>query len=545
LRFEKTEERLKKARWLVVACLTLPGLVAGQQAPPETPPDKPPETRSEREREKRSEKDAERKSDEKKEPPRAEESVTQRTVTIGSGPVAYTAVVGTFVLRDSKDEPRANIGYTYYRKRDVADLSQRPITFAYNGGPGSSSVWLHMGALGPRRIVTTDPGATPPAPYRIVDNPESVLDRTDLVMIDPVGTGFSRPVGDAKEKDFWGVDQDIESVSQFIKQFVSEQGRWNSPKYLLGESYGTTRSAGVVDYLQTRENMAFNGVILVSVALDIEAIFAWAGNDRPYALFLPTYAAAAWFHKALPSQPKELNPFLDEVRQYALGAYTTALMKGDTLPDAERRAVAEKLHQYTGLSVDYLEKARLRVREPQFAQELLRDHHVTVGRLDSRFTGVTLDLLSEEAEYDPQSAAISAAYTAALFSYMSQELKFNPRRTYVVSNRDAFPSWDWKHKVGDARIPIPFANTGPDLAHALAYNPNLRVLVMNGIYDMATPFLATEYMVSHLNVEKKLSERVEMKYYEAGHMMYIHEPSRKSFKADVAAFIDRTAGGRR
>ena len=504
---------------LLVACALGPNISAiGQEKPPEKPPAEDP----------------------KKEPPKNEQSVTQRSVVIGGAPINYTATVGTFLVRNDRGEPRASFGYTAYVKRDVGDASRRPITFAYNGGPGSSSVWLHMGALGPRRIVASDPSATPPPPYRIVDNPESLLDRSDIVMIDPVGTGFARPVGDAKEKDFWGVDQDIEWVSQFIKQFVTDRGRWNSPKYLLGESYGTTRSAGVVDYLQTREHMAFNGVILVSVALDIEALFPWPGNERPFALFLPTYAAAAWFHKVLPSPPKDLEPFLTEVRQYALGPYTTALQKGDSLPEAERHAVAEKLHQYTGLSTDYIEKSRLRLTESQFAKELLREHRETVGRLDARFTGVTFDLLEKDAEYDPQEAAISAAYTAALLSYLHGELKFGQDKIYMISNRAAFPAWDWKHKIGES-FPMPIANTGPDLAHALGYNPNLRILILNGVYDMATPILATEYMVSHLNVEKKLSDRVEMKYYPAGHMMYVHEPSLKAFKADVGAFIDRTS----
>ena len=476
----------------------------------------------------------------KKGSPVAQQSVTQHTVVIGGVPVNYTATAGTLILRDEKDEPRASVGYTAYTKRDVSDLSRRPITFAYNGGPGSSSIWLHMGALGPRRIVTVDAASTLPAPYKVVDNADSPLDKTDLVLIDPVGTGLSLPVGEAKEKDFWGVDQDIAAVSQFIKQYVSDNGRWNSPKYLLGESYGTTRSAGVVDYLQTRDNMAFNGVILVSVALDIETLFPWTGNDRPYALFLPSYAACAWYHKVLPSQPASLDALLADARSYALGPYSDALMKGDTVSDAERRAVAEKLHQFTGLSAEYIEKAKLRVSESQFSQELLREHHVTIGRLDARFTGVTFDLLGENAEYDPQSAAISAAFTAAFLDYLHRELKFGDGKTYVVTSDKAFPAWDWKHKVGDGFFPQPVANTGPDMAHALGYNPNLRLLVLNGIYDMATPILATEFMMSHLNLEKSLRDHVEMKYYPAGHMMYINEPSLKSFKADVAAFIDRT-----
>jgi carboxypeptidase C (cathepsin A) len=479
------------------------------------------------------------------EPPKPEQSVTRHGVTIGGRTIDYTATAGTLILRNDRDEPTASVGYVAYALRhesDGADLSRRPITFAYNGGPGSSSVWLHMGALGPRRIVTTDAGPTPPAPYRVVDNSYSLLDKTDLVMVDPVGTGISRPVGDSKEKDFWGVDQDIAAVSRFIKQYVSDNQRWNSPKYLLGESYGTTRSAGIVDHLQTKDNMAFNGVILVSVALDVEAIFEWPGNDRPYALFLPSYAAIAAYHHALPHPPAQLGPFLDEVRRYAIGDYSAALAKGDALGERERDAVAEKLHEYTGIAVSYIKDAKLRVREAQFTQELRREHHETVGRLDARFLGGDFDPLAENAQYDPQSAAISSAFTAAFLDYYHRELKFGQGKSYVILNEAAGPAWDWKHRppVGGFFFPIPIPNTGLDLAHALTYNPNLRVLVLNGLYDLATPFFATESMIDHLGLDKELRGHIQMKYYDAGHMMYVHEPSLKQWKTDLAAFYDST-----
>ncbi|HEV3457624.1 MAG TPA: hypothetical protein VHG32_13760 [Thermoanaerobaculia bacterium] len=474
--------------------------------------------------------------------PKAEQSVTEHSVAIGGKTVIYTATAGTLIVRNDKDEPTAAMGYVAYTLRGP-DPASRPVTFAYNGGPGSSSVWLHMGALGPRRIVTTDAGPTPPAPYRVVDNAYSILDKTDLVMIDPVGTGISRAVGEAKDKDFWGVDQDIDAVSRFIKQYVSDNNRWNSPKYLLGESYGSTRSAGIVDHLQTRENMAFNGVILVSVALDVEAIFEWPGNERPYPLFLPTFAAVAAYHHALPHQPARLEPFLDEVRKYAVGEYAVALLAGDGIGAKQRDAVAEKLHEYTGLSVAYIKSSNLRVRESQFTQELLREHHETVGRLDARFRGVTFDPLSEDAEYDPQSAAISSAYTAAFLDYYHRELKFGQGKTYNIQNFAIGAAWDWKHKVpgGNFFFPIPIPNTGLDLAHALGYNPNLHVLVLNGLYDLATPFLATEAMIDHLGLEPELRAHIQLKYYEAGHMMYVHEPSLKQWKSDIAAFYDSTS----
>jgi len=471
--------------------------------------------------------------------PKADSSVTHHSVTIGGAQVRYKATAGTLILRDDKDKPEASVGYVAYTREGLKGGGPRPITFAYNGGPGSSSIWLHMGALGPRRVVTTDAAPTPPPPYQLADNPFSLIDVTDLVMIDPVGTGISRAVGKKKDEDFWGVDPDIQSVGRFIKQYVSANGRWNSPKYLLGESYGTTRSAGIVDVLQTQEGMSFNGVILVSVALDLGAIFAWPGNERPYPLFLPTYAAVAWYHHALPDPPEKLEPWLDEVRAYALGPYTAALMKGNALREAERKAVAEKLHDYTGLSTDYILKANLRVNEGKFTQELLREHGETVGRLDARFTGVDFDPLAEEAQYDPQSAAISAAFTAAFLDYYHRELGFGKGKTYKVSG-GVFGKWKWEHKVRGSGFPSPFPNTGLDLAHALGYNPNLRVLVLNGYFDLATPFLATEYMMSHLNLSENLRSHIEQKYYQAGHMMYLHEPDLEKMKADVAGFIERT-----
>jgi carboxypeptidase C (cathepsin A) len=454
--------------------------------------------------------------------------------------MSYVATAGTLIIRDSADAPIASVGYIAYTRADTKDPATRPITFAYNGGPGSSSIWLHMGALGPRRVVATDAGATPPPPYRVVDNASSLIDRTDLVMIDPVGTGLSRALGQKKDKDFWGVDPDIESVSAFIKRFVTENGRWSSPKYLLGESYGTTRSAGIVNYLQTQDGMAFNGVVLISVALDLEAIFDWPGNERPHALFVPTFAATSFYHHALPAQPADRDAFLTEVRAWAAGPYTAALMKGDALGDAERQAIAAKLHEYTGLSLAYLEKANLRVTESEYTQELRREHGETVGRLDSRYTGVTFDPLAKDAEYDPQSSSISAAYTAAFLDYYHRELNVPADRDYVVSAH-AFESWDWKHRVPGERHPLPMVNTGPDLARALGYNPNLRVLVLNGVYDLATPFFATEYMISHLGLAPALRSHVVMKYYDAGHMMYLNEPSLTRMKGDVAAFIDGTA----
>jgi len=471
--------------------------------------------------------------------PKAESSVTQHHVTVGGKSLDYTATAGTLIVRDDDDKPIASIGYVAYVRQDKNGAA-RPITFAFNGGPGSSSLWLHMGVLGPKRVVVADPDPTPPAPYHTVDNEYGMLDKSDLVMIDPVGTGLSRAVCDHKDDEFWAVDPDIDSVSRFIAQYLSDNNRWTSPKYLLGESYGTTRGAAIVNYLRGRRSLAFNGLILVSVATDIEAIFAeLPGNDRPYSVYLPGYAAVAWYHHVLPNQPAKLEPFLSEVRQYAMGPFTAALIKGDALSEAEREAVAQKVHEYTGLSVDYLKAANLRVSEVAFAHELLKSQGKTIGRLDGRFVGPTPDLLAKETDYDPQSAAISAAYASTFLDYFHGDLKFGMSSTYRTTNFAIGDKWKWTHVTPQGEQPI--VNSGVDLAEALMKDANLKVLVLNGYYDLATPFSATEYVMTHLGVPPAVSARIQMKYYEAGHMMYVNPPSIAKMKSDLDAFIDSTA----
>jgi len=475
--------------------------------------------------------------------PVAQASVTQHRLNLGGKAIEYTATAGTLIVRDEDDKPIASIGYVAYIRRDAKSAGVRPVTFAFNGGPGSSSFWLHMGVLGPKRVQVSDPTPTPAAPYRTTDNEFSLLDVSDVVMIDPVGTGLSHAVCDHRDEEFWAVDPDIDSVSRFIAQYVSDNNRWTSPKYLLGESYGTTRGAAIVNYLRARRSLTFNGLILVSVATDIEAIFAeLPGNDRPYAVYLPGYAAVAWYQHMVPSQPAALEPFLAEVRQYAMGPYTVALLKGDTLSNEERDAVAQKMHDYIGLPVEYLKQARLRVSENEFAHELLKARGLTIGRLDGRFVGPTSDLLAKETDYDPQSAAISAAYAAAFLDYYHGELRFGQDETYHTTNFDIGTKWKWTHRTPRGEQPI--VNSGVDLADALIKDPNLRVLVLNGYYDLATPFSATEYVMMHLGVPAEVGARVQMKYYEAGHMMYVHPPSLAKMKRDLDAFIDSTARAR-
>jgi carboxypeptidase C (cathepsin A) len=472
--------------------------------------------------------------------PKAESSVTQHHLAAGGKSLDYTATAGTLIVRDDNDKPIASIGYVAYVRRDAkAGGAARPLTFAFNGGPGSSSLWLHMGVLGPKRVVVADPDPKPAGPYRTVDNEFGLLDKSDLVMIDPVGTGLSHAVCDHQDAEFWGVDPDIDSISRFIAQYLSDNERWSSPKYLLGESYGTTRAAAIVNYLRARRSLAFNGLILVSVATDIEAIFAeLPGNDRPYAVYLPAYAAVAWYHKRLPKQPAALEPFLAEVRAYALGAFASALLQGDALSEPELDAAAQKMHEYTGLSVEYVKAAHLRVPQSAFTHELLKAQRQTVGRLDGRFVGPTWDPLEKDSDYDPQSAAISAAYAATFLDYYHGELKFGQGSTYNTTNFSIGDQWKWTHKTAKGDQPV--VNTGVDLAEALIKDASLKVLVLNGYYDLATPFCATEYVMSHLGVPAQVGARISMKYYEAGHMMYVHPPSIAKMKRDIDAFIDST-----
>lgn len=513
-----------KTAW---GCLLAFALCAAWGAPATRAQDK------EKQDEKQSEKPAE-----PAEKPKEEVSVTEHTIRIGGQSIPYKATAQTILLKNDKGEPTALVYSTAYTRSDVKDPSTRPIAFLYNGGPGSSSVWLHMGSFGPRRVVTLNAEDTPPAPYKVEDNAQSLLDKTDLVFVDPVGTGFSHAVGKSQNKDFWGVDQDVKSLAQFIMTYVTRNNRWNSPKFLIGESYGTFRSAALADYLQDHDNMYLNGIVLISSVLDLGTLSFPPGDDQPYIYYLPSYAATAWFHKMLKDPPADVHTIVDEARTFARSEYAAALVKGNQISDADKAEMAKKLSHFTGLSEDYLIKANLRVNLPQFMKELQRSRGLTTGRLDARFSGPTFDLLGEYAEYDPQETAISGAFVAAFNSYVREDLKFGQDKTYQVSANFEGAHWDWKHETGE-RYGFPGSpNVEDNLVSAMISNPHLKVQVENGIYDLATPFFATEYTMDHLMFSPQLRKNIELKYYDAGHMMYVRDEDLAKLKANVAAFID-------
>jgi len=464
---------------------------------------------------------------------------SEHRITIGGRTVEYTATAGTMLMKNDDDEPIALFGYTAYVENE-ADAATRPILFAYNGGPGSASIWLHMGILGPQRVVVEDADFTPPGPFRRVANEHSILDEADLVMIDPVGTGFSKPVSDAKGKDFWGVDQDIASVSNFIARYVTENGRWLSPKYLLGESYGGMRSGGVVYRLLTAHGLALNGVILVSPYLDFVAGNPGIGIDLPHVLFFTTFAATAWYHDAIPDRPADLHVFLEEAERFAETVYAPALFKGHRLSGAERQEVLAGLARFTGISEDYWDRANMRIDESQFSKELLRHRRETSGRIDSRFRGEGLNHIAERFTYDPFDSAVGPAFVAAFRDYYRQDLGVDIEREYVVSGK-LWKSWDESHD-SPARThwydTLPFANTAVDLSYAMVQNPNMRVLVQQGYFDLATPYGVTEYVLDHMDLDPELRENIALRFYEAGHMMYVHPPSMVEFKEDLANFIE-------
>src|ERR1700728_2327710 len=500
-----------------------------------------------------------------------EQQGSKGSVTVEGRHIDYDAYAGTIVVHpkdwddvpqnapkdeDKNPRPEASMFYVaYFKTGDKAGSDKggsdkgaatRPVTFVFNGGPGSSTVWLHMGALGPRRVVTVDDSHTPAAPYPIINNDYSLLDATDLVFIDAPGTGFSRIAGAEREKAFYGVDQDAQAFADFIVQFLSKYGRWNSAKYLFGESYGTTRAAVLIGRLETERLVDFNGVIMLSQALNFDASPDGPqknpGIDLPYELVLPTYAATAWYHHKLPTAPPDLPALLTEVEHFAMNDYAAALAAGSTLPAVRRDAIAGKLHEYTGLPVAYLLKADLRINGGEFEKTLLEDAGLTTGRYDTRFAGPTLDPLSKEADYDPQEAAIASAYVSGYNDYVRKELKYGQDKEFKPLT-DAERVWIIAHQPPDETEALSQSlNVMPDLASAMKYNPGLHVLLNGGYFDAATPFYAGIYEMQHLPIPATLQKNIEYAQYLSGHMVYAHDASLKELHSKVADFIRRTQG---
>ena len=505
---------------------------------------------------------------------KSEERTSEGSVTVAGSRIDYQAVAGTLVVhpkgwddaaKTTEKEPskedqqnrnrpdgasseqnptaEASMFYVAYFKKGGA-AEARPVTFLFNGGPGSSTVWLHMGAFGPKRVVTADDTHSPAAPYAIVNNDQSLLDASDLVFVDAPGTGFSRISGKDKEKAFYGVDADAYAFAEFITAFLSKYGRWNSPKFLFGESYGTTRSAALINLLETDRHVDFNGVILLSQILNFDVSANGPqlnpGVNLPYQLALPTYAATAWYHHKVPGSPRDLPGFLEQVEHFAMTDYAQALQAGATLDPAQRDVVAAKLHDYTGLSVEYIEKADLRINSGEFEKNLQDDSDTTTGRLDTRFSGPTMDPLSKEADYDPQTAAIGSAYVSAFNDYVRKALQYGDNKIY----KPMIPlgrTWNYQHQPPDFPRPLrQIANVMPDLAWAMKYNPNLKVQLNAGYFDLATPFYEGIYEMRQLPMPAKLQTNIEYKFYQSGHMVYAHEAALKELHENVAAFIRGT-----
>lgn len=469
--------------------------------------------------------------------PKEKISDTNHLIQIHGKPFPYRAVAGNLILKNAKGEPSASFFYVAYTKEGVQNPSERPITFCFNGGPGSSSVWLHIGAFGPKRIALDEKGM-PLHPYRLVDNEDSLLSVTDLVFIDPVSTGYSQAFPAEEAKQFHEVEEDIKSIAQFIVQYTTKSNRWTSPKFLAGESYGTTRGAGIANQLQSINYLTLNGLILISPALNFQTFSFQGGNDLPYITFLPTYTAAAWYHKKLPSDLSgNLSKALEESKEFAFNEYALALLRGDSLSKEEREKTAKKLSKYTGLSIDYITRANLRISMHHYIKELLRNKGEVLGYFDCRVTGIDVDGVGEFCSngYDASLESIIGAFTAAFNSYLRNDLKWETEEEYKILV-DLSP-WGYS-KAATNR----FLNMTDTLRQIMTENPHLHTFVATGIFDMATPYMGAKYTFDHLNLAPSLRSHVQQEIYPTGHMMYIQDPSRIKFLQDLTEFIQTRAG---
>jgi carboxypeptidase C (cathepsin A) len=461
--------------------------------------------------------------------------VTRHTGTFNGVTVGYTAQAGETYLRDEKGKPKSSIFSFAYTKTEPGDPTRRPVMFIWNGGPGSASLWLHMGTFGPRRVVVpSDASNVGAPPYPLVDNPLTLLDVTDMVFVDPVGTGFSRALGEHEGKEFWGLDQDATSVAEFIERWITDNGRWNSPKFIAGESFGTTRAAAVAEILEVNRGISLNGIVMISQALDYEGSTPVDDNLISYITYLPTMAATAAYHGKVEPPDGDLEAFLDLAREFAADELASALIKGSSLDELERARIRDRLAWFTGLDPAYIERANLRVTGTRFRKELLRDRGLSVGRADTRYTRDDMDDTADRPEGDAASEGFKNAFVAVLNQYLHDELEVVMDRPYKPSG-EVYKEWKWRPVTDDRFWEPSYVNVARRLSNALRSNGDLRVLVASGYYDMATPFYDAEFTFGRHAI---LPDRIEYTYYEAGHMMYVHGPSLERFMADVRRFVE-------
>ena len=459
-------------------------------------------------------------------------SVTKGSLPQPDGALAYTATAGYMPLTDEQGKPRANLFYTAYTSDRTEPGARRPITFLFNGGPGAASVWLHIGTVGPKRIDIPADGMPPKAPFRVVDNDASWLPATDLVFLDPVNPGYSRAATPDQAKEFFGVNEDVQAAAEFIRRYLTRYQRWGSPVFLAGESYGTTRAAALSDYLQSRTGVSLSGVILMSTVLNFAVISPSEANDLPYALYLPSYAASAWYHHRLGNRWKELDPLLKEAERFAIGDYTVALAKGATLSASERDATARKLSERIGLPQEYVLRSNLRIPPSRFEKELLKpEGGKVIGRFDARITGAPTDPGNDSAEYDPSLSGFYTAYTSAFQEYVRGTLGFASDLSYDVLSPRVHP-WNYGPTATNRYLYV-----GDNLRNAMSENPRLKLLVCQGRFDLATPFFATDYTLSHIEMSPEIRKNVAQRYYLGGHMMYHVKEAREQLYRDVTEFI--------